>query len=140
MAAGWLTVLKWVPWTDVIKNAPKVADGAKKLWHTAASKKPSPLQANASTTASDMPLPPQDQALAALQGRLQTLENTTQELHDQMLASSELIKALAEQNTQLIRSVEVHRVRLLALAGVTAVVAIVAVIAVIGLTRLLAGA
>ena len=136
MAVGWLTVLKWVPWTDVIKNAPKVADGAKKLWQTAGYKTQPPVEA----TGSGVPLSPQAQALAGLQARLQTLENATQDLHEQMLVSSELIKALAEQNTQLIRRAEVNRVRLLALASVTAVVAVVAVIAVIGLTRLLAGA
>jgi hypothetical protein len=48
------------------------------------------------------------------------------DLHGQMLASSELIKALAEQNTQLIKRIELNRVRLLWLAGVTGVVAIVA--------------
>jgi hypothetical protein len=39
------------------------------------------------------------------------------DLHQQMLASSELIQALADQNTQLIRRVEVNRVRLLWLAA-----------------------
>ena len=33
MAIGWLTILKSVPWTEVIKNAPKVAEGARKLWN-----------------------------------------------------------------------------------------------------------
>ena len=28
MAIGWLTILQSVPWTEVIKNAPKVAEGA----------------------------------------------------------------------------------------------------------------
>ena len=32
MAIGWMTVLNLVPWGEVIKNAPAVADGAKKLW------------------------------------------------------------------------------------------------------------
>ncbi|MDP3225514.1 MAG: hypothetical protein Q8M96_20455, partial [Rubrivivax sp.] len=32
MAIGWMTVLKLVPWGDVIKNAPAVAEGARKLW------------------------------------------------------------------------------------------------------------
>ena len=44
-----------------------------------------------------------------------------------MLASSELIKALAEQNTQLIRRVEANRVRVLWLAAAIAVVGVVAV-------------
>ena len=34
MAAGWVTVLQMVPWGEVIKNAPKVADGAVKLWNS----------------------------------------------------------------------------------------------------------
>lgn len=33
MAIGWLTILKSVPWAEVISNAPKVAEGARKLWN-----------------------------------------------------------------------------------------------------------
>ena len=132
MAGGWLALLQLVPWTDVIKNAPKVADGAKKLWQTVGNKPPPPAE----TTGTSVRLTPEGQAIAALQARLLTLENATQDLHEQMLASSELIKSLAEQNTQLIRRAEVNRLRLLALASVTAVVAVAAVI---GLTLSLAG-
>ena len=132
MAVGWLAVLQLVPWTDVIKNAPKVADGAKKLWQTVGNKPPPPAE----TTGTSVRLTPEGQAIAALQARLLTLENATQDLHEQMLASSELIKSLAEQNTQLIRRAEVNRLRLLVLASVTAVVAVAAVI---GLTLSLAG-
>ena len=35
MAIPWLTLIKVVPWTDVIANAPKVVEGAKKLWGSA---------------------------------------------------------------------------------------------------------
>jgi hypothetical protein len=112
MAIGWLTVLKSVPWGDVISSAPKVAEGAKKLWNAVAKKPPSP--AMPSSGAQD------PQAIARLQSQLN-------ELHSQMLASSELIKALADQNAQLIKRIELNRVRLLWLAAVTAVVAIVAV-------------
>lgn len=132
MAIGWLTVLKLVPWTDVIKNAPQVADGAKKLWQSVGNKPPP----SAETTGTAVRLTPEGQAIAVLQARLLTLENATQNLHEQMLASSELIKSLAEQNTQLIRRAEVNRLRLLWLASATAVVAVVAVI---GLTLSLAG-
>jgi len=38
MAIGWLTVLSHVPWTEVINNAPKVAEGAKKLWKSVSGK------------------------------------------------------------------------------------------------------
>ncbi len=38
MAIGWMTVLNLVPWGEVIKNAPAVADGAKKLWDSVGNK------------------------------------------------------------------------------------------------------
>ncbi|MES2685454.1 MAG: hypothetical protein V4706_01465 [Pseudomonadota bacterium] len=132
MAIGWLAVLQMVPWSDVIKNAPKVADGARKLWSTVAKKPPPTPPADTGTS---VQLSPEGQAIAALQAHVLALESATHDLHEQMLASSELIKALAEQNTQLIRRAEVNRVRLLVLAGVTA---LVAVIAVVGLTLVLA--
>lgn len=129
MAIGWLAVLQMVPWSDVIKNAPKVADGAKKLWNAVGKNTPAP--GTVSEADSGAPLSPEGQADAAQQARVLALETAVQDLHEQMLASSELIKALAEQNTQLIQRAEVNRVRLLALAGVTA---LVVVIAVVGLT------
>ncbi len=132
MAIGWLAVLQMVPWSDVIKNAPKVADGAKKLWH-AVGKKPPPVPP--ANTGTGVQLSPEGQAIAALQAHVLALESATLDLHEQMLASSELIKALAEQNTQLIRRAETNRIRVLALAGVTA---LVAVIAVVSLTLVLA--
>ena len=126
MAIGWLTVLQMVPWSDVIKNAPKVADGAKKLWSAVGKKPPPSAPAHTGTS---VQLSPEGQAIAALQSHVLALENATHDLHEQMLASTELIKALAEQNTQLIRRAEVNRVRLLLLACCTAVVAVVAVVA-----------
>ena len=124
MAIGWLTVLKSVPWAEVISNAPKVADGAKKLWSTIGKKSPAP-QADA---AREEPAhSPDDPSVAALQTRISALESEAADLHDQMLASSELIKALAEQNTQLIQNIEANRVRVLQLTGVTAVLAIITV-------------
>lgn len=125
MAIGWLAVLQMVPWSDVIKNAPKVADGAKKLWNAVGKKTPAPGTLTDAGTGA--PLSPEAQTAAVLQARTLALETAVQDLHEQMLASSELIKALAEQNTQLIRRAEVNRVRLLALAGVTALVTAIAV-------------
>lgn len=113
MPIPWLTVLQSVPWSDVISNAPKVAGGAKKLWDTVA-RKPGTTSADAAQAG---PEP------ASLAERVAALEGQVTELHRQMLASSEVIQALAEQNTQLIQRVEVHRrwVRRLAVAlgGVT---------------------
>ena len=119
MAIGWLTVLKLVPWDDVIRNAPKVADGAKKLWSTLA-KKPSE-ETSPSTPPQLSPNPP---SLSQLQLQLDTAVAEIGELHQQMLASSELIQALADQNAQLIKRVEVNRLRVLWLAGVVGVIAL----------------
>lgn len=121
MAIGWLTVLKSVPWGEVISSAPKVAEGAKKLWNVVAKKPPSTGMPSSGAHAAPSSDP---QALAKLQA-------SVNDLHSQMLASSELIKALAEQNTQLIKRIELNRVRMLWLAGATGVVAIVALSALV---------
>ena len=113
MAIGWLTVLKMVPWGDVIENAPKVASGAKKLWQTVGKK---PVAAAPVSPAREV-LRAESPAVAALQSQVAELQTAVADLHQQMLASSELIQALADQNTQLIRRVEVNRVRLLWLAA-----------------------
>lgn len=125
MAIGWLSVLKMVPWSDVIGSAPVVADGAKKLWNTVAKKSPS-SESTVVNAASG--LSPDSDAIATLQAQLAAVEATAAELHQQMLVSSELIKALADQNTQLIQRVEVNRIRVLWLAGVTAVLGVVVIV------------
>ncbi len=115
MAIGWLSVLQMVPWSDVIKNAPKVADSAKKLWNATAKK--SPVSAPVSDSAAALPRTPEALAIAALQERVQALQAAASELQEQMLASSELIKTLAEQNAQLVQRIETQRVRLVLLAA-----------------------
>lgn len=112
MAIGWLAVLKLVPWGDVISNAPKVAEGAKKLWNTVAKNSPPPDIAAASA----QPTAPEAQSIATLQARLTAAESDVSKLHHQMLASSELIQALADQNAQLIKRVDVNRRRVVWLA------------------------
>lgn len=105
MAIGWVTLLQAVPWSEVIRNAPKVAEGAKKLLGMASRRPPAPPSAATGT---------------ALEARVQALEATVAELHEQMLASSQLIKELAEQNAQLIRRIEANRVRMRWLGAATA--------------------
>lgn len=125
MAIGWLTVLKSVPWSEVISNAPMVADGAKNLWSTVAKKsaEPEAPEAQAAPAAS-----PEAQAIAALETRATALEYAVIDLRGQMLASSELIKALADQNGQLIARVESNRLRTVWLSAATAVFGIVALL------------
>ena len=126
MAIGWLSVLKLVPWGDVIENAPKVAQGAKKLWNTVG-KKPAPSapEANRPTQSGQGALSGQDAVVAALQAQVAELQVATTELHQQMLESSALIKSLAEQNTQLVQRVEVNRKRVLMIGVLALVLAVV---------------
>ena len=121
MAIGWFALLKGVPWAGIISTAPLVADGAKQLWNAVSKKPPMPNP----SARSDLP---HATGAAALEARVFTLESRVDDLHAQMIKSSELIKKLAEQNAQLIELVEVHRVRMLWLIGVTLLVAVVALV------------
>lgn len=131
MALGWLSMLQKLPWSDVIVNAPAVAQGAKKLWNTVSKKPPEP-EPPADEAAT--PEAPTDAAATAkrierLETRLAAAETTGSELHRQMLSSSELINALAEQNTQLVARVETLRMRLAWLVGASVVTGLVAIAA-----------
>jgi len=119
MALGWLTVLKTVPWGEVIGNAPKIADGARKLWSAVARKEAEAPAAGAGPAPASGP-----DAVAALEARLARAEADAAELRGQMVASSALIQALAEQNAQLVQRVEALRVRLAWLAGAAGVLGV----------------
>ena len=121
MAIGWLSVLQLVPWGDVISNAPKIADGAKKLWSTVAKKPP---ETDFLAAGSQPRLLPQAQAIAVLESQLALAQLALETLHGQMLASSELIKALADQNTQLVKCAETQRIRTRWLSVATGVLAL----------------
>lgn len=118
MAIGWLALLKGVPWAGVISTAPLVAEGAKQLWK-AVSRKP------ALPESAVRPDAPHATGIAALEARVLALEAGMDDLHAQMIKSSELIKVLADQNAQLVERVETQRVRLLGLSGAIVVMAIV---------------
>lgn len=98
MAIGWLTVLQSVPWTEVVRNAPKVAAGAKKLWGNLGSRKAE----SAASSVLDTAVPTAPMTLAEMQERLGLLQEGTAELKQRLIESTSLIDALAEQNTQLI--------------------------------------
>ena len=125
MPIPWLVVLQSVPWTEIIKNASKVAEGAKKLWSSVSNK------SAVKTMAKDVEQPSHltDSAtIMQLQSRLADMELATAELHSQMLASSELIKSLAEQNGELIASIELNRRRMLWLALATLIFGMIAAV------------
>jgi len=122
MPIPWIAVLQSVPWKDVIKNAPKVADGAKKLWNTIGKKSPVTETEAANDHATMSP----EANISALQTQLAAVEASVADLHEQMFASSELIKSLADQNTQLIKHVEMNRVRMFWLIALTVIFGIAA--------------
>lgn len=124
MPIPWVTVLQAVPWSEVIRNAPKVAEGAKKLWNSVGKKQAEPAVTEASE---DLVVSP-ERKMDELQARVETLEETVEDLHEQMLAASQLIKELAEQNTQLIRRIETNRVHMIWLTVTTTLVAVAAAI------------
>jgi hypothetical protein len=126
MAIPWLAILSNVPWKDVINNAPKVADGAKKLWKSVAKKSGPSEPANTNVQPAHSS---EEQTIASLDTRIIELKNEVAALHDQMLASSEIIEALAEQNTQLIKSIEIFRGRVLRLGLLTVTLSLVALLA-----------
>ncbi len=109
--AAWLTVLANVPWSEVIKNAPKVVDSSKKFWNAVTKKTP-----NISDTQKHSI--PQSQVIASLEAEVSDLQA-------QMLESSKLIKELAEQNTQLIKRIETNRIHMLWLSVATGAIAVI---------------
>jgi hypothetical protein len=107
-----------------------VADGAKKLWNAVAKKSPPAVVPTEAIAAARSP---EAEALVQAHARLTALETTVAELQQQMLASTELIKALADQNTELVKRAEANRIRLLWLS---AAVVVVGVLATVGLALL----
>jgi len=104
MPIPWLTVLQSVPWSDVVRNAPKVAAGAKKLWDNVAHKGAAPL--DASDTASSLEAEP---TLLSLKAEVAVLRAGSMLQQQQLAESSALVSEFAEQNTQLIASMDALR-------------------------------
>ena len=126
MAISWMTVLKIVPWGDVIENAPKLATGARNLWSAVASKKSPP--AGSAQASPDAQAP--DWTPLELQAHVQALRMQSTELQQQALRTEEqlracanLVASLAEQNEKLVVRLQVlHRRQWLIVAALLAVV------------------
>ena len=71
MATDWLKLLKAIPWVEVARKAPEVADSAKKLWNTIAIKYPkSELEVRTEQAAFSS----KDEEISRLKVRLITIE------------------------------------------------------------------
>lgn len=102
MPFPWIAVLQSVPWVDVIRSAPKVAEGAKRLWNSVSGKPPLQKDNLAERRQESVDS-------GELLTRLQAAETEIAALHVQMLASTELIKSLAEQNAVMANGMEAYR-------------------------------
>ena len=123
--AFWLALLKGVPWAGVISTAPLVADGAKQLWKAVSRKPPVPEPV---AERAHSPHTPGSDSMETLSARVESLETHVNNLHTQMLKSSELIKVLADQNALLINRIDATRLRVLWLVGVFTVTIIAALV------------
>ncbi len=131
MPIPWLTVLKSVPWIEVIRNAPQVAEAARRLWLTIRSE---PRADASALTPAMRPPSPTASEHAVLRARVDALTGEVKALHEQVVASSELIKQLAEQQAGLVARVELNRRRTIVLA-VTTVIGFAAAVTAIWLSR-----
>jgi hypothetical protein len=109
-----------VPWRDVIKAAPEVAGTARRLWDAVGKKSPE----HDAVTDVDGAVHAPDPMVA----RLEHAETALADLHSQMLAASEVITTLAQQNAQLIARIDMLRKRALYLAIATGAVSVIAIV------------
>lgn len=134
MATGWWSVLKTVPWSEVISAAPQVATGARRLWDTVARK--------SAGAAGTMPDPftqddEQEDFFGTLVMRVEKNELSLADLRTQMLQASEIIANMADQNAQLIAKMDAARKRMRWLglaAGASTILALVALSLVVART------
>jgi len=108
VAIGWFAAFKIIPWREVVTAAPSIVQGARKLWSsvTRTEQQVSPL-----TVQPDEEVSSQADALSAIEARLLALESRTTEIAREAVSYSELIKSLAEQNSQLVQAVGILRLR-----------------------------
>lgn len=95
MALPWSTLVKAIPWSDVIAKAPDLAQGARKLWQKAAGQRQGGVEAPPGASDGDT-------RLAGLEARLAELGARQQEI-------TELLAALATQNAELVATADTLR-------------------------------
>jgi len=105
------TVLANVPWGQVIDAAPKVADGATRLWNSVTRRKADDSVEDRIVGAAVAVGAQAEDATSVLLGQVTSLQTAVDQLKDEMESASELIKALADQNAALIMKIELNRKR-----------------------------
>jgi hypothetical protein len=103
MAIGWLAAFKAFPWSDAVAAAPTVVQAAKKVWTSVRRTEGDAVDPGAQI---NVKLASHSDALSTLEARLVRLESRVLEIANESVASSEVLKSLAEQNSRLVRAVE----------------------------------
>lgn len=97
--ALWWKALAWVPWSDVVRNAPQVVNGARKLW-----------QSTGRSSARSGYVGGRSEVAGAHQNDLDALRTQVAELQEEMRQATLLITRLAEQQSEFV--MELSRLRL----------------------------
>lgn len=98
------TILANIPWGQVVESAPKIAQGAGRLWETVKNRRAEPPP---EPDASPEPLGD----LAQLQARAAALEAQVRSLQDEVRTTAQLVKDLAEQNALLVQQLQATQQR-----------------------------
>ncbi len=97
MAFGWITVLKIIPWKDVLENAPHIAKAAKKLY---AGRKDS---TSSGTAGSSVPTSDSE--------NIESRDFRLHEIEREILDLNSVVRSLAKQNVRIVEAIEVLRIR-----------------------------
>ena len=98
MALGWMSALKLVPWGQVIESTPQILQGARKLM-------------NRGEQQQQQAQPPAAVRHEGTSEQLAALQQQVVQLQEEQRASAVLIRSLAEQNAQVVRTVDALRSR-----------------------------
>ena len=124
-----MIALQVLPWADMIEKAPKIAEGATKLWDVVSRSK---ARINAKPKDGVAPARlPEEQAAAALELKLSANDAAIEMLHDQMVAAVRVTADVAMQNEQLIKRMDVLNRYLLRASIALGLVSVMAVSALI---------
>ncbi|KAF1045823.1 hypothetical protein [Xylophilus sp.] len=130
MPLPWLSALKLIPWTDVIAATPQIVKGARNLYDGVRGGADKKAAARAAGTTTVAPLLDGDPQTLAV--HVQQLQGRVQELEEEQTRTAELLQSLAEQNAQVVATVETLRQRSRLLVRVSAVLGTaVAVLAIV---------
>lgn len=99
MAFGWITVLKIIPWKDVLENAPHIAKAAKNLY--AGTKN----NTSSSSGTADSSAPRSDN------GNKESRDSRLHEIEREVLDLNSVVRSLAKQNVRIVEAIEVLRIR-----------------------------